>query len=156
MRTPQEEELRRVRKKSFESAAWTLRLGAFVNGAFAGWSYSQQSGADEIHMHVSAVVPEFRRQGGYARLLNAVIERAQQEGYEILTSNHNPANAAVLIAKLKAGFVITGYSVMDIVGPQVNLSRYLQEGRERALRFRLGYSFADGGMVRSLLRPEDV
>ncbi len=82
-----------------------------------------------------------------------MVERVQQEGFEILTSNHNPASSPVLIAKLKAGFVITGYSVMDIVGPQVVLSRNLHANRNRALQFRLGHIFADAGLLENFCEP---
>ena len=152
-RTRTEEDARSQRKRQFEDSVWTLRLGAYVNGRLAGWSYSQQSGPDTVHMMISAVLPEFRRQGIYSRLLDSVVERVQQEGYEILTSNHDPANSAVLIAKLKAGFVITGYSVIDIVGPQVTLSRYLHANRNRALKFRLGHAFADEDILKRMREP---
>jgi len=152
-RTQTEECARSQRKMKFEVSVWTLRLGASVNGRLAGWSYSQQSGPDTVHMMISAVLPEFRRQGVYSRLLDSVVERVQQEGFEILTGNHNPANTGVLIAKLKAGFVVTGYGVLDIVGPQVKLSRYLHANRNRALQFRLGHAFADEGMLSSMREP---
>jgi len=46
LRTPSEEDARSQLKRKFEGSVWALRLGAYLNGRLAGWSYSQQSGHD--------------------------------------------------------------------------------------------------------------
>ena len=130
--------------------AWTLRLALFHGEDVAGWTYIHQEDADSVHMHSSVILPMHPRKGLYTFLLHEVIRRAANAGFEIVSSHHNPANTSILIAKLKVGFVISGFSVNDIVGPLVRLSLYLEPKRKSAMEFRLGRAFADETILASL------
>jgi len=48
-------------------------------------------------------------------------------GYERVVSYHSPTNRPVLIAKLKAGFVIRGTSFRENAGASVQLVYFLHE-----------------------------
>lgn len=100
--------------------------------AVAGWSVGVQRSSSEFHMSNSAVLAEHRRRGVYAALLRYVLKRAAAEGFETVTSHHQPTNNAVLIAKLRAGFHISGMVVDDCFGPLVNLTCFLDAGRRAA------------------------
>lgn len=153
-RSPDKEVRRNELKKKFYESTWSIRLGIFAGCEIAGFTFTQQESADVVHMHISAILPLHRRKGLYSALLQETLVRSANEGFEIVTSNHNPANAPVIIAKMKAGFVISGYQVMDIVGPLVQLSRYLEPGRHSAMTFRLGYGFADESILNALRSPD--
>jgi L-amino acid N-acyltransferase YncA len=77
-----------------------------------------------------------RRRGLYTRLVEAVIAAARESGYAELGSRHRPDNAAVIIAKLKLGFVITGYETSALFGDMVRMTLPLTAARRRALARR--------------------
>ena len=153
-RTPEKEALREQLKARINENAWTLRLALFHGEDVAGWTYVNQEDADSVHMHSSVILPLHRRKGLYTFLLHEVVRRAANEGFEIVSSHHNPANTSILIAKLKAGFVVSGFSVNDIVGPLVRLSLFVEPNRRSAMEFRLGHAFATETILASLANPK--
>jgi ribosomal protein S18 acetylase RimI-like enzyme len=72
----------------------------------------------------SGVMPEFRRQKFYSELMNQIVARAVQDGLKEITSKHHSGNNAVIIPKLKAGFVIQGFEINPRFGLMINLVRY--------------------------------
>lgn len=95
-----------ARKKEWQR--FVLRLGVFYQDQMVGWHYGHASDAETYYMQNSAVLPKYRNQGLYGKLLSAVLEKIQAEEFQVATSLHHPNNAAVLIPKLKAGFIIAG------------------------------------------------
>ena len=120
-----------------------LHLGLFVDGEFAGWSYSSQFRQYTLASNSSAVLPKFRRQGYYSRLVKATIEEARALGYQMIISNHVVSNNDVIIAKLKLGFKISGMEILDDYGSTVKLTYYLNETRDKAYDFRTGFKRPD-------------
>lgn len=112
-----------------------LRLGVFYQDQMIGWHYGHASDAETYYMQNSAVLPSYRNQGLYGKLLAAVLEKAQEEGFQVVTSLHHPNNAAVLIPKLKAGFIITSMHFHERFRSLIEL-RYIfnQERREHFCR----------------------
>ncbi|MFC6616921.1 GNAT family N-acetyltransferase [Deinococcus radiophilus] len=77
-------------------------------GEFAGLHRARQRDAYTVNMSVTGLLPAHRGQGVYTRLLPPLLELYRAAGYTFVTSHHHPTNNAVLIPKLRAGFVIQG------------------------------------------------
>lgn len=87
-------------------------------------------------MEWSGILPAYQRQGLYATFLAKLLAYLKELGIERVTSNHMGTNRPVLIAKLKAGFNVTGVTLDERWGMQVWLTCFLtkerQQGFERA------------------------
>jgi RimJ/RimL family protein N-acetyltransferase len=127
----------RARRGSFHPA-YTLRIAAFHGDDLVGCSYSWQDGVDRLYMALSAVEPAHRRRGLYTAMVEEVVRIANADGFAEITSRHHPDNQAVLIAKLRLGFVITGYETSATFGDLVRLTLPLTASRRRVLTERLG------------------
>ena len=86
----------------------------------------------------SAVLPDYRRHGIYSELLTACIRLTKEAGFEVIYSLHLSGNNAVIIPKLKAGFVISGMEMLEGAGMMVRLSYFHNEVRREAYSFRTG------------------
>lgn len=117
-----------VRKKEWQR--FVLRLGLFYQDQIVGWHYGHASDDETYYMQNSAILPEYRNQGLYEKLLLAVLERVQEEEFQVITSLHHPNNAAVLIPKLKAGFIISGMQFHERFRSLIEL-RYIFDLRRR-------------------------
>ena len=71
-------------------------------------------------------------------MLFETLQRVKNLGFQELCSRHSVDNNAVIIPKLKAGFVITGVEISDMWGTLVNLSYYTNEKRRKVLSYRSG------------------
>lgn len=91
----------------------------------------------------TGVLEAHRRRGVYTALLPVVLKTAQQVGFQVVLSRHHATNNAVIIPKLKAGFVITGLELDDRYGTLVQLSYYFNPLRRRLLDVRVGQSAPD-------------
>lgn len=85
-----------------------LRLAVFKGDDLVGWHFGCEQSSEAYYMQNSAILENYRNKKLYAQLLEAVLERVQGEGFQVVTSTHHPNNAAVLIPKLKRGFCISG------------------------------------------------
>jgi RimJ/RimL family protein N-acetyltransferase len=103
-----------------------------------GWSFGQQRTYDDFYMINSAVFPEYRRQGVYTELMRLAVKHITDLGFQRIYSRHKMSNNAVMIPKLKAGFVITGFEVNDVFGNLVELSYYTNPRRRELLEVRTG------------------
>ncbi len=100
------------------------------DGEPVGWSYGQMEDYLTFYMHTMGLVPEYRGKGIYTAWLRGLCEYIGALGYERLTSHHQPNNRAVLIGKLKAGWVITGMELDESYGPLVKMAYYTHSDRE--------------------------
>ena len=106
-----------------------LRIGAFRGDSLVGWTFARAEGANHLHMINSGVASGQRRQGVYSKLTQFVIEHAREQGYVAVHSRHAANNNAVIIAKLKLGFFVSGFEYSEVYGPLVRLSLLLGELR---------------------------
>ena len=136
----EEKEKLKALRSTFQG--FRLTIGAFFNGKFAGWHFGRQDSPDTYYMTNSAVLPEFRRQKIYQRLLESTIELVTSIGFQCIKSSHHPSNNSVIIPKLKIGFWICGTQTSDTFGTLVNLVWYPKQTRKDAFEFRIGYKFA--------------
>ena len=132
---------------------FVLRLVVRYGDDVAGWSLGVQNTAEQFRMANSAVLPEHRGKGLYSALLKYVLDRVRAEGFQTVFSHHHPTNTAVLIAKIKAGFIITGMEVTDDYGALVNLTCFFDQRRIHALGVRACAERATGD-VREQLKNE--
>ncbi len=127
-----------------------LRLGVFYGDTFVGWSTGNQENSDTYYMRNSAIFEEHRRKGLYSALLEESVRRILAAGFQRIMSRHNTDNNAVIIPKLKAGFLITGMEIDDKYGVLVNLSYYPHELRRKVIAYRTGRLHADAEVARVL------
>jgi GNAT superfamily N-acetyltransferase len=113
-----------------------MRFAAFAGNRLVGATVGWQDAADRFYMALSIVAPAHRRHGVYTRLVEAVVTAARKSGFAEVSSRHRPDNAAVLIAKLRLGFVITGYETSATFGDMVRMTLPLTAARRRALARR--------------------
>jgi ribosomal protein S18 acetylase RimI-like enzyme len=120
------------------SNAQQVRVGAFVGQTLVGWSHGHLPQAGVFYVSNSAVEHEYRRQGIYTRLVAAMEAEARALGCTRIESNHRAANAPVLIAKMKVGYVIVGTEFTAEMGLLVKLSKQLVPEREALFHARAG------------------
>lgn len=107
-------------------------------GQPVGWHEGFMVEPETFFMMYSGVLPSYQRGGVYTTFLRALLPYLRDLGYERVTSNHTANNRAVLIAKLKAGFHITGTFLDERFGAQVSLSYYFHEDRRRGFASAFG------------------
>ncbi|WP_046246159.1 GNAT family N-acetyltransferase [Hymenobacter terrenus] len=71
-----------------------------------GWHFGFQRGDLEYFMANTGILPEYQNRKIYSAFLKYAIEQIIEEGFQYITSVHNSDNNAVLVPKLKAGFLI--------------------------------------------------
>ena len=120
------------------AARSVLAIGIFYGDACVGWHVANQMDRGNLEMTSSGILPEHRRRGLYRALIPVVLEYARHEGFQAVVSRHNLTNNAVIIPKLKAGFVIRGFDVSDRFGTLVQLSYYFNPLRRKVLDVRVG------------------
>ena len=113
-------------------------LVAKKEGKIIGWSVGHQINSGDFFMGNSAVLPGFRRLGVYTKMLDLVVKRLKNNGYQMIISLHKLDNNAVLIPKLKYGFIITGFDVNDKYGILVKLAYLTNPKRKELLEVRIG------------------
>ena len=118
-----------------------LRIGAFRGEVLVGWTYASPDGTSLLHMVNSGVAPAERQRGIYSELARRVIAHAHEQGYVFIQSRHAAGNNAVIIAKLKLGFFVSGFEYSEVYGPLVRLTylvgslrRTLYDTRARSIR----------------------
>lgn len=107
----------------------TLRIAAFRGDALVGWTFARAEGANHLHMFNSGVAPAERRHGIYSRLVQLAIEHASSRGHVAIVSRHAANNNAVIVAKLKLGFFVSGFEYSEVYGPLVRLTFLLGDLR---------------------------
>lgn len=107
----------------------------FYDGATAvGWSAGRMTGASEFMMDVTGLHPDYQGKGIYTAFLRLYLPYLRDIGYERVVSFHSPTNRGVLIAKLKAGFIIGGTEFREHAGATVKLVNYLHADRYEAFQ----------------------
>lgn len=126
-------------RQNLSKDTYKLYLGVFDPGDnFVGWHCGFQENAFTFYMTNSAIFKEHRRKGLYSSLLDFAIETLKGKGFQVIYSRHNATNNAVIIPKLKAGFVITNLELDDVFGVLVHLKYYVNKIRRKILDYRAG------------------
>ena len=113
-----------------------IRIGAFRGDQLVGWTYANPEGTSLIYMVNSGVATAERRTGIYSKLARLVIDEAKSRGYSVIWSRHAANNNAVIVAKLKLGFFVSGFEYSEVYGPLVRLTYLLREKQRQLYQAR--------------------
>lgn len=128
--TPPEREVQRVPlKRAFATTHHERFILYTQDRQIAGWSWGDIRDTESFFMTNSGVLPAFRQRGIYSAFLKQFIAYLTALGYERIVSAHQVNNRAVLIAKLKAGFTVTGFDLDERWGAQVVLTYFTHSDR---------------------------
>jgi len=131
-----DEAQRRSQVTESESLSPTqLRIGAFIDNRLVGWSYSECEGR-QLHTIHSGVHPDFRSRGIYADLVRATINYADAHAFLRIISRHVPSNNAVIIPKLRLGFLVSAFEYSEVYGPVIHLTYLVGKLRRELYRVR--------------------
>jgi GNAT superfamily N-acetyltransferase len=120
-----------------------LRLGIYQGETLAGWFTGFQADAARFYMANTGIFPQHQGRGIYKALLPRILDRVRAEGFQIAWSRHTATNNRVLVPKLKAGFLITGFELSDVFGLLVHLSYFMNPLRRKILDYRAGQTAPD-------------
>jgi ribosomal protein S18 acetylase RimI-like enzyme len=115
-----------------------IRIGAFDGDRLIGYSQGWFEPGGGFYIGSSAVDADYRRQGLYTQLLKAIEQTVRERGGISISSQHVATNNAVLIAKLKLGYVIAGTEYVDAMGLLVRLLLNLTAQRAALFAARTG------------------
>ncbi|MFN4985131.1 MAG: GNAT family N-acetyltransferase [Ignavibacteria bacterium] len=133
----EEQTLAQNRQSAFPTV-WRMQWALEHNGEVVGWTYSYQHDHETLYMCNTAIAQEHRSKGLYKQVLQHVLSKAKAEGFQLVTSKHYASNNAIIVPKLKAGFIITGMSLDEKYGLMVHLTKYLYPQRESIAVHRIG------------------
>lgn len=111
-------------------------LVAYRGDVLVGWTQGYRQGRSDFCMLNSGVAASARRSGVYTALVEAVLVHAASQGYARVNSRHAASNTAVLIAKMRLGFLVSGFEYSEVYGPLVQLSHFVGEARRRLYQAR--------------------
>ncbi|MBU3679588.1 MAG: GNAT family N-acetyltransferase [Candidatus Kapabacteria bacterium] len=133
----EERQLAQVRSEAFPKA-WRMQWALEHDGVLIGWTFGYQVDHETLYMCNTAIDAAHRGKGLYTRILAHVLEHAQALGFQLVTSKHYASNNAVLVPKLKSGFIITSLALDDKYGLMVHLTKYMDPEREANAIRRIG------------------
>ena len=143
-----EEKTASARLRERMGTPFRLNVGIYHNQEFIGWSFGRQEDSEKYYMVNTGILPEHRGKGIYSALLPWILDALQREGFQIAYSRHVATNNQILVAKLKAGFVITAIEVSDVFGVLVHLSYFFNPLRRKVLDVRVGQARPDAEVKR--------
>jgi RimJ/RimL family protein N-acetyltransferase len=103
-----------------------------------GWCYGAQIDAETFKMINTGIRKEHRGKGIYTKVLPVILNLLKEKGFQKVWSRHSAVNNHILIPKLKAGFIISGFEISDMFGVLVHLTYYFNETRRKVIDFRVG------------------
>ena len=115
-----------------------IRIAAFDGERFVGCSSGWFEFGGNFYIGLSAVAPDYRQQGIYTRMLQAMEQAVRERGGLVISSQHVATNNAVLIAKLKLGYVVAGTEYVEQMGLLVRLVLQLTDARRALFAERTG------------------
>ena len=129
---------------------YKLRLYILKGDTRIGWFLGEQLNRETFYMRNTGIFEEFRNRGIYKSLLSLLIKILREKGFQKLTSSHIVTNSHVIVAKLKAGFIISGFEISDRFGLFVNLTYNFNEIRNKIMRYRAGEIAIDEQLIQLL------
>jgi GNAT superfamily N-acetyltransferase len=135
----EDEKEKRKYLNSFIQLKYNLFLVAFENDKLIGWSWGFAKSNHEYYMCNSAVYPEYRGKKIYTALMDMTIEKVSKDGFQEITSKHHCSNNAVLIPKLKKGFLISGTEINTRFGLMISLTYFPNKNVENIFHQRVGF-----------------
>lgn len=96
-----------------------------------GWSYGEMDDFETYYMRNSGILPDYRENGVYGEFLDQLLKYLQALGYQRVSSQHHPDNAAILGSKLKAGFFVAGTENHERWGQLLKMIKIFDPEREK-------------------------
>ena len=127
-----------IERRNENLNSWALHIIIKLNSEPVGWHTGFATDGETYYMKNSAVLEQFRNQGAYSALLNYVMEKLKREGFQVVTSLHHPNNAAVLIPKLKVGFVISSMQLHEKFQSLIELKYFYDSERRQSFSNLIG------------------
>jgi len=115
-----------------------LRIGAFDGDELVAYTVGWFEVGGRFYIGSSAVHEAYRGRGIYTRLMREVEAAVRERGGIAISSQHVATNTAVLIAKLKLGYVIAGTEYVEQMGLLVRLVLHLDPTRRALYAERTG------------------
>lgn len=135
---------------------FSVQLGLISpEGDFVGFSFGFQESEETFYMAASAVLPEHQGKGLYSALVRHVIDLTTQAGFQKIYGTHCATNNAVLVPKLKLGFIFSKIELSDMFGTVIHLQYYTNRLRRKVLDYRSGFRVPDSE-VKSVMKFEGV
>ena len=127
-------------KKLSENLEKIYRLRVYIlkGNKKIGWFFGRQADSETFYMTNTGIFKKYRNLGIYKKMLPVIIEIIKKKGFQKISSCHNVFNNHVIVAKLKAGFIITGFEIRDIFGLIVQLTYFFNKVRDKVIRYRAG------------------
>lgn len=113
----EEEKTKLAKLKGNLASSLQLYFLIFDNETPIGWHFGFQKSELEYFMANTGILPDYQNRKIYQAFLKYAIERVLDEGFQFIISVHHLDNNAVLIPKLKAGFLIqsTGFLIQSMI-----------------------------------------
>lgn len=117
---------------------YRLRIYILYKEEKIGWFLGTQTDAETFYMINTGIFPAHQNKGIYKKLLPKILEILKQKGFQKVYSRHAATNNQIIIPKLSAGFIITGFEINDIFGILVHLTYFFNETRRKVMEYRVG------------------
>ena len=131
-----------------------LHLGLFSpKDEFVGFSFGFQESEETFYMACSAVLPEHRNLGLYSELVKIILLKTTEQGFQKIYGTHCATNNAVLIPKLKLGFIFSKIELSDMFGTIIHLQYFTNPLRRKLMDYRSGLRVPDLE-IQSVLKKE--
>lgn len=112
----------------------------YKNDALIGWHCGSAIDSETYYMKNSAILPAERGQNLYFLVLSVLVSILKDKGYQIVTSLHHPNNQAILIPKLRFGFVISGMQLHERFRFLVEMKYHIDADRRNNYNQLIGLS----------------
>ena len=116
-----------------------------AEGTPVGGYWGQQETFGRYYMTVTVFRPEWRGRGLYSAFLRRITAAVAVSGFREIYSRHRSDNNAILVPKLRAGWIIAAFEVTPRWGHMVHLRKYLVDALAHAHEYRV-----DGARVAEL------
>lgn len=131
---------------------YKLHLGLFSpENEFVGFSFGFQESEETFYMACSGVLPDHREKGLYSELVKYIIERTTEEGFQKIYGTHCATNNAVLIPKLKLGFIFSKVELSETFGTILHLQYFNNPLSRKIMDYRSGLTVPDQ-VVQSVMK----
>jgi ribosomal protein S18 acetylase RimI-like enzyme len=117
---------------------YVLYLGLYLGNELVGWHVGAEVDHETYQMQNSAILERYRSKGFYSHFVTRLLEKLCEDGFEVVTGYHHPNNAAVIIPKLRAGFVISGMQFHERFRFLIEMRYYFDPDRRKAFGRRMG------------------
>ncbi|HMS51856.1 MAG TPA: GNAT family N-acetyltransferase [Chitinophagales bacterium] len=104
-----------------------------------GWTCGIQNNDETFYMRNTGIFEPHRNKGIYSAMLPVLLQFLKDEGFQCVQSKHVISNNAILIPKLKSGFLITAVEVSAMFGLMVYLTYYFNQHRKNLFEYRTGF-----------------